>query len=650
MRYRALLFANWEYDSVKLPPLKGPKQDVELMRKALMHEQYGLFEEQNIEIAPPNLKWAEIGRTIEAFLTNSEKDDYLLIYYSGHGGLTYDNYLALCGVDTVSFDATAWDTRTLPGWVKTKGRGCPTVVVLDCCFAGQVGGKGANTAARLTQDNLVDADGLFVLASSGRTTSPDAPTVDLPSPFTAALAKVLEDPEIRGETPGFLMGQEVYSRLCRMLQDPEPRWKGQGNLFPLARRVRPTEAAEVPGWPAQQLVETINISISTEELRAAWSTDNNTFRAMATFDQQRRWAIRRLTDLADGVLRQREVDAESLAAVRKAWECIGGNLFMSALPETLQQRIRQPGSPKQSLLRLRLFFPDGKFEDYPWEYLHDDAADVDDDDRPRTLGRRPGILVERAAPAGEPRSYANRVWDVLTINTYIEELAEAGGRVHADLSSLFGAQHAKYVSGIEGNWSEVMDLVENNESKYLVLIAPLVRTRDEPEKPKSVRIAFRHSMNADFRSASAFATRIREAKRVFKCILLITYAAEPGRDSYRSVLTLAGLMAKACLGPVAFVCHERAYLKYLSDERGARTFPGLLIRALELDKNISQAFAWGRDRIIESAGTPGFSFGVPGLYAPVEEEAAATPGASSSGLRQPMSVTTISRDRKAARP
>src|SRR5688500_10541451 len=101
MRYRALLLANWEYKT--LDRLNGPSNDVQVMLDALTDPDYGLFSVENVEVAPYNLKWAEIGKTIEGFLKKSDKDDYLLIYYSGHGGLRYDKFLALCGVDTDSF-------------------------------------------------------------------------------------------------------------------------------------------------------------------------------------------------------------------------------------------------------------------------------------------------------------------------------------------------------------------------------------------------------------------------------------------------------------------------------------------------------------------------------------------------------------------
>ena len=93
----------------------------------------------------------------------------------------------------------------------------------------------------------------------------------------------------------------------------------------------------------------------------------------------------------------------------------------------------------------------------------------------------------------------------------------------------------------------------------------------------------------NFRPASDLVQKLVEKRRAFKCIILVTYACEPGRDSFRAAAGMAGQLAEGT-GPVAFVCHEQPYLEYLNTEADAETLPALLLRALAKEKPVDEAF------------------------------------------------------------
>src|ERR1043166_4166981 len=260
LRYRALVLANWEYS--KLQPLKGPKNDHGVLFDALTHPQFGLF--KDAVTVKTNLRSSELGDAIFEFLKESLKEDYLLIYYSGHGGLRGDNMLQLCGGGTSNVQTSAFDTPLLPRWIKEEGRDRPTIMVLDCCFAGQVGTTSTKAASApvLSDANLPGDNGLLVLTSGGRTPSPDAEKDDEPSPYTRALADILVDSDIAADdTDGFLTGMGVHQVLGEKLRDLKPRWKGGGGSSPfrLARRPRPLTSNELIGWPNDLEVETLDV-------------------------------------------------------------------------------------------------------------------------------------------------------------------------------------------------------------------------------------------------------------------------------------------------------------------------------------------------------------------------------------------------------
>lgn len=654
LRYRALLIANWEYQH--MPVLRGPKNDLAAMQTALKNENYGLFTESDSIEAHENLPSLELGETIQMFLASAGREDYLLLYFSGHGGLTSNNYLALCGVNSKSdfIDSSAIDTSNLPLWIQQKTVDCPAVMVLDCCFAGQVGAtKGQGSALLKVTDRNIP-EGLLVLASSGRSPSLDAQSENVPSPFTEKLAKILVDPQIPGDDAGILSGLKVYDLLDRGTRGEEvrPVWKGGGKgSFFLAKRPRLLLSQDLPGWPRQEIeAEVVDINFTTDEIKGPWSEPSRPI-ALGRFDPTLRWAIRRLIHLSDEVIRQPGADKESLDAVRNAWHCIGDSLFGAALPAPLQDMLRREPAPPGGLLKLRLSFGDGAFEDYPWEFLSDPEAEPQDgrelDVQHLPLGRRPGLLLERAAPPLRT-STVTKIYKALVINTYQKDLVRTGQRVRDDLFSLYEEKkEVDYIQVPDASWPRFCDDLEGG-SKYLVLISPLRRMRDQAADPKTVRIGFANAAESapEWHTAKELLTKLSEISAVFDCIVLVTYAYDPGHDSYRAALTLASQLARSGRGPVAFVCHERAYQEYLENQPVAKTFAGLLIRALEKGKPLDRAFVWARNRVIQQAGEEAaLTFGIPGLYAPQLEVPARAPTsgmAASSPSSSPSSSPTSS--------
>ena len=99
MKHRAILIANWTYDEESgFESLNGPEADLDVLKGALVHPEDGLFEEDDV-IVLRDRPAAEIKQELSDFLLNASKDDFLCIYFSGHGQPFREN-LVLCTAKT----------------------------------------------------------------------------------------------------------------------------------------------------------------------------------------------------------------------------------------------------------------------------------------------------------------------------------------------------------------------------------------------------------------------------------------------------------------------------------------------------------------------------------------------------------------------
>ena len=359
---RALVICNWEYtDSTgTLSPLNGPANDLRQIVDAFEDEQFGLFQGQVTTCE--NLTNEKLRTEVYEFLESAKPNDTLLLYYSGHGERRVDGRLALCGVDTEfpKLNATSFDTNNLREWLEQFNRAPSTMVILDCCYAGQFLKGG------VTEEVLASSlgTGTVVIASGGNQPSKDSMSDDACSPFTAALAKILLDPDVPGDVDGFLTADELYSRLMDSAPPLQPMPKrnvqGQGR-FPVALRERPAEAKrpDLKGFRTID-VEEIELTFGGDQVSAVLGSGDTDALDLDALDEHRQAAVRRISQLADAVLRVAENDEDEWAqrVVRRAWNCVGTNLFETALPPGVRDahpvdRGRRGGPCPQAATRLR---------------------------------------------------------------------------------------------------------------------------------------------------------------------------------------------------------------------------------------------------------------------------------------------------------
>jgi hypothetical protein len=204
--YKALLIGNsvYERDPHQLPPLKGPGNDLALLKSALLHPEAGVFEAANIETVHNGTK-AEIGEAIEGFFTSAGPKDHLLFYYSGHGYNDLHNNLFLCARDTrTSLLVSSAISDKVINLMATNSRALKVIFVLDCCHSGSFKG-GANNSL------LAHGSGRCLITScASHQLSKDASTPTGASVFTHFLAEALSSGEVDSDGDGIVLTSEVF--------------------------------------------------------------------------------------------------------------------------------------------------------------------------------------------------------------------------------------------------------------------------------------------------------------------------------------------------------------------------------------------------------------------------------------------------------
>jgi ABC-type phosphate transport system substrate-binding protein len=119
--------------------LPGVRQDVEAMQRVLQNPKMGGFDVTTLE--NPTLE--EMRKAIETLFSGCQKDDVVLLYFSGHG--ITDNsghlYFAIPSTEKEKFQATGVEASFVHR-IMENSSSKRQVVILDCCFSGAFPHKG----------------------------------------------------------------------------------------------------------------------------------------------------------------------------------------------------------------------------------------------------------------------------------------------------------------------------------------------------------------------------------------------------------------------------------------------------------------------------------------------------------------------------
>lgn len=209
----------------RLSRLHGPENDVEALRGIFTADDLGQFDEVKPFV---DRERNEILVKLEEVLSETERSDFVLIYYAGHGFT--DNYgkLFLATKDT---RAKARYATSIPGDhlknVITQSK-CQTVaLILDCCYSGAID---SNTRGDIDESvkRTLATNGLFILtASTSIETAAESEVEDgkkRMGRFTAAIVNGIESGEADGNRDGLISLSDLAEWTQKTVRGQEPRF------------------------------------------------------------------------------------------------------------------------------------------------------------------------------------------------------------------------------------------------------------------------------------------------------------------------------------------------------------------------------------------------------------------------------------------
>ena len=128
--------ANFLPEEKGLPSLRCPARDVSAFAEVLANPDHGPYTVSSLVDAASN----EALQTIYSTLTReAERDDVVLIYYSGHGKPDEygDLHLATSNTRVSSLPLTSIPVETLGRWMQ-RSKCQRIILILDCCYSGAV--------------------------------------------------------------------------------------------------------------------------------------------------------------------------------------------------------------------------------------------------------------------------------------------------------------------------------------------------------------------------------------------------------------------------------------------------------------------------------------------------------------------------------
>ncbi|MBW4596643.1 MAG: ABC transporter substrate-binding protein [Brasilonema angustatum HA4187-MV1] len=167
----ALLIGVSEYEQ-GLTPLPAAAKDVEAMQQVLQNPEIGGFDEVKPLL---NLERHKMEEAIETLFSSRQKDDLVLLFFSGHGIKDESGRLYFATHNTRKTDkgelvrATAVPASFVHE-IMRKSRSKHQVVILDCCFSGAFAeGLSAKDDGFVDVKNQLGGEGRAVLTSSTST-------------------------------------------------------------------------------------------------------------------------------------------------------------------------------------------------------------------------------------------------------------------------------------------------------------------------------------------------------------------------------------------------------------------------------------------------------------------------------------------------
>ncbi len=259
----ALLIASFEYDDPYFRRLHTPAQDVEAFSRVLRDPAMGAFCDVKILVNEPKDR---LLLEIEDFFDNRNREDLLLLYFSGHGVKDEDGRLCYATKNTlhkrlVSTAIPAYQVNDLIGRCRSRRK----ILVLDCCYSGAFSkallAKGDQRVGIM--DEFKQGQGLVTLTASDAFQysfeEEEARDVGTCSVFTRALVEGMETGKADKDNDQLISLDELYHYAYEQVrsetpqQTPHRSGEVEGDII-VSRNPLPPRRAELPG-KVQEAIE-----------------------------------------------------------------------------------------------------------------------------------------------------------------------------------------------------------------------------------------------------------------------------------------------------------------------------------------------------------------------------------------------------------
>ncbi|MFN6470027.1 MAG: caspase, EACC1-associated type [Nostoc sp. SerVER01] len=219
----ALLIGVSEYEP-GLTPLPAAAKDIEAMQQVLLNPDIGGFDDVTPLLNPQQY---EMGEAIERLFDGRQRDDLVLLFFSGHGIRDEEGRLYFATRNTRK---TLLKSTTVPASlvhdVMSKSRSKHEVVILDCCFSGAFAeGMLARDDGFIDVKNQLGGEGRAILTSStSNQFSFEQPRADT-STYTRYIVEGLETGAADKNQDGWISVDELHDYAKGKVQEAAPAMK-----------------------------------------------------------------------------------------------------------------------------------------------------------------------------------------------------------------------------------------------------------------------------------------------------------------------------------------------------------------------------------------------------------------------------------------
>ncbi|MDZ7967509.1 MAG: ABC transporter substrate-binding protein [Nostoc sp. DedSLP03] len=223
----ALLIGVSEYEP-GLSPLPATIKDVEAMQRVLLHSKIGGFDDVTLLLNPQQ---HEMAVAIETLFDGRQKDDLLLLFFSGHGIKDESGKLYFAARNTRKTDKGVLVKATTVAAsfvheVMNNSRCKREVVILDCCFSGAFAeGMLARDDGFVDIKNQLGGEGRAILTSSTSTQYSFEQQGSDTSTYTRYIVEGLETGAADKNEDGLISVDELHEYATKAVQEATPAMK-----------------------------------------------------------------------------------------------------------------------------------------------------------------------------------------------------------------------------------------------------------------------------------------------------------------------------------------------------------------------------------------------------------------------------------------